>query len=174
MRCPYLLHSRKKLPWDYLPFKTEILTIFMFFSWVRRMLSGHKSTESRIPGEKVSLCGVALRVRTSRNGGGDSCGNSRKGTGIQLLDQLFYFTYFSEGLLIYNIVLVSGVRQWFCYSYMCIYSFQILFPDRFLQNIEYSSLIGNRSFLVKEKHASLHLYYMINFSLSWMIGWLSP
>ena len=75
------------------------------------MLGGHKSTESRIPGEKVSLCGVALRVRTSRNGGGDSCGNSRKGTGIQLLDQLFYFTYFSEGLLIYNIVLVSGVRQ---------------------------------------------------------------
>ena len=97
MRCLYLLHSRNKLRWDYLPFKTEILTIFMFFSWVRRMLSGRKTTESRILGEKVILYDIALSLRTNRNGGEEIRGNSRKGTGIQLLGQLFHFTYLNEG-----------------------------------------------------------------------------
>ena len=69
----------------------------MFFSWVGRMLIGPKTTESGILGEKVILYGIAKSVRTNRNGGEEIHGNSRKGTGIQLLDQLFYFTYLNEG-----------------------------------------------------------------------------
>ena len=61
------------------------------------MLSGRKTTESRILGEKVILYDIALSVRTNRNGGEEIRGNSRKGTGIQLLDQLFHFTYLNEG-----------------------------------------------------------------------------
>ena len=46
--------------------------------------------------------------------------------------------------LIYKVVLVSGVQQSdshiYIYSHMCIYFFQIIFPYRLLQNIEYGSL----------------------------------
>ena len=61
------------------------------------MLSGRKTTESRILGEKVILHDIALSLRTNRNGGEEIRGNSRKGLGIQPPDQLFHFTYLNEG-----------------------------------------------------------------------------
>ena len=49
--------------------------------------------------------------------------------------------FFIEVELIYNVVLVSGVQQSdsVIHTYISIF-FQILFPYRLLQNIEYSSL----------------------------------
>ena len=55
-------------------------------------------------------------------------------TGRIFLQRIFS----NEVELIYNVVLVSGVQQ--SDSDIYIYFFQILFPYRFLQNIEYSSL----------------------------------
>ena len=51
----------------------------------------------------------------------------------------FLCLFFIEVELIYNVVLVSGVQQSNSVIYIYI-KFQILFPYRSLQNIEYSPL----------------------------------
>ena len=62
---------------------------------------------------------------------------------------MFFNFFFIEVELIYNIMLVSGVQQSDSDIYICIcvcvcvyiyILFQILFPYRLLQNIQYSSL----------------------------------
>lgn len=63
----------------------------MFFSWVRRVLSGLKTTESSTFGKESNSLWCWESVRTRGNGGEKICGKSRKGIGIQFLDSIILF-----------------------------------------------------------------------------------